>query len=49
MGCIEISALDRSKAVTARLIETWDVLKCLFLSNGCIISNRLIETWDVLK
>ena len=35
--------------VSTRLIETWDVLKCIYLIIAWISLPGLIETWDVLK
>ena len=32
-----------------RLIETWDVLKCIYSRTAGGNRKRLIETWDVLK
>ena len=32
-----------------RLIETWDVLKLLWVQEKRLVPYRLIETWDVLK
>ena len=34
---------------TVGLIETWDVLKCTYMTAGIAAAVGLIETWDVLK
>ncbi len=49
MGCIEIRGIQWNGGIPCSLIETWDVLKSLFLPFCPEIYGRLIETWDVLK
>ena len=49
MGCIEIIFAHIQNWLNRRLIETWDVLKYIFIDLLKILGIRLIETWDVLK
>ena len=49
MRCIEIPKEQELLAVSFRLIETWDVLKCCTRIFSGAAPVGLIETWDVLK
>ena len=49
MRCIEMSSPSADYQSAFRLIETWDVLKCIRNYIICSTPDRLIETWDVLK
>ena len=49
MGCIEICLVYPVLTLRSRLIETWDVLKCVYSESVKNGMKRLIETWDVLK
>ena len=49
MRCIEMPPQYWLSAFLPRLIETWDVLKCVFRTDYLKDGKGLIETWDVLK